>query len=117
MGIADVVILTAVAVVFALCVRTIYISNRNGCSGCDSRSVCTSRLTGRCRAADDMSYLCTNSYTDCKVAIEIPTGEQYGIVISKENTQLTKDINSALADLKSDGTLDGLETKWFGTTL
>lgn len=54
MGIADVVILTAVAVVFALCVRTIYISNRNGCSGCDSRSVCTSRLTGRCRAADDM---------------------------------------------------------------
>jgi len=64
-----------------------------------------------------MSYLCTNSYTDCKVAIEIPTGEQYGIVISKENTQLTKDINSALADLKSDGTLDGLETKWFGTTL
>jgi len=64
-----------------------------------------------------MSYLCTNSYTDCKVAIEIPTGEQYGIVISKENTQLTKDINSALADLKSDGTIDDLETKWFGTTL
>lgn len=54
MGVTDIVIITAVAVAFALCVRSIYISNRNGCSGCDSRSACTSRLTGRCRAADDM---------------------------------------------------------------
>ena len=64
-----------------------------------------------------MSYLCTNSYTDCKVAIEIPTGEQYGIVISKDNPGLTAAINEALSALKDDGTIDDLENKWFGTTL
>ena len=64
-----------------------------------------------------MSYLCTNSYTDCKVAIEIPTGEQYGIVISKDNPGLTAAINEALSALKDDGTIDDLEKKWFGTTL
>ena len=64
-----------------------------------------------------MSYLCKNSYTDCKVSLEIPTGEQYGIVVSKDNPGLTSAINQALSDLKSDGTMDTLETKWFGTTL
>ena len=64
-----------------------------------------------------MSYLCTNSYADCKVAIEIPTGEQYGIVISKDNPGLTAAINEALSALKDDGTIDDLEKKWFGTTL
>ncbi len=64
-----------------------------------------------------MSYLCNQSYTDLEVALQIPTGEQYGIVVSKDNAQLTKDINKALADLASDGTIDSLEEKWFGTTL
>ena len=64
-----------------------------------------------------MSYLCTNSYTDCEVAIEIPTGEQYGIVVSKQNTQLTKDINEALAAMATDGTMAKLQQKWFGAAL
>jgi len=54
MGITDIVIVVAVAVVFALCVRYLYTSNRNGCSSCGSKSTCASRLTGRCSAADDM---------------------------------------------------------------
>lgn len=64
-----------------------------------------------------VSYLCTNSYTDCKVTIEIPTGEQYGIVVSKDNPGLTAALNDALAEVQSDGTMDELETKWFGATL
>ena len=64
-----------------------------------------------------MKYLCSNSFTDCQVSIEIPTGEQYGIVISKDNPGLTAAINEALSALKDDGTIDDLEKKWFGTTL
>lgn len=62
-------------------------------------------------------YLVSNSYTDCKVIEEIPTGEQYGIVVSKDNPALTKAINEALADMEADGTMDSIEEKWFGTTL
>lgn len=64
-----------------------------------------------------MKYECTNSYTDLQVAIEIPTGEQYGIVVSKDNPGLTKAINGALSDMDSDGTMDKLETNWFGSAL
>ncbi len=64
-----------------------------------------------------MSYLCTNSFKDCEVSVEIPTGEQYAIVVSKDNPALTKAINKALAELESDGSLDELEIKWFGTTI
>ena len=63
------------------------------------------------------SYMCTKSYTDLTVAISIATGEQYGIVVSKKNTKLTKDLNAAIEEMKSDGSLDELEKKWFGTTL
>ena len=47
------------------------------------------------------------------MAIEIPTGEQYGIVVSKSNAGLTAAINEALAALKDDGTIESLEVKWF----
>ena len=55
-----------------------------------------------------MKYLCSNSFTDCQVAIEIPTGEQYGIAVSKDNPELTKKINEALKELTEDGTVDAL---------
>lgn len=64
-----------------------------------------------------LSYMCTKSYTDCQVTLQIPTGEQYGFAISKDNPGLTEAINDALAEMKSDGTMDSLEQKWFGTTL
>ncbi|MCI1666209.1 MAG: ABC transporter substrate-binding protein [Atopobiaceae bacterium] len=64
-----------------------------------------------------MKYLCNNSYTDLKVSIEIPTGEQYGIVVSKDNPGLTAALNTALQELKDDGTIDSLEEKWFGSTM
>ena len=64
-----------------------------------------------------VQYLVNNSFTDCQVSIEIPTGEQYGIVVSKDNPALTSAINDALAQLDEDGTLKDLKTKWFGSDL
>ena len=64
-----------------------------------------------------MKYLCSNSFTDCQVSIEIPTGEQYGIVVSKANAGLTEAINSALAELEDDGSIKELEIEWFGSEI
>jgi len=63
------------------------------------------------------SNLIAKSFTDLKVAEKIPTGEQYGIAVSKDNPGLTAAINDALAKIKSDGTMDSLETTWFGSTI
>lgn len=51
-----------------------------------------------------------------KLVDEIATGEQYGIAINKDNPELKKAIDSALADMKADGTLDKLKNKWLGTS-
>ena len=59
----------------------------------------------------------TNSFTDLEVAEEIPTGEQYGIVISKDNPNLTTAINDALAEMVADGTMADIKTKWFGSDI
>ena len=61
-------------------------------------------------------YLTEQSYKDLKVCVEVPTGEQYGIVVSKDNPGLTKAINEALAALQENGTMDEIKIKWFGTT-
>lgn len=63
-----------------------------------------------------MQYL-ANSYDNCQVSIEIPTGEQYGIVVSKDNPGLTQAIDDALAELEEEGTISELEQEWFGTEL
>lgn len=64
-----------------------------------------------------VSALCKDSYTDCEVVKEIPTGEQYGIVVSKDNPELTRALNQALQELVDDGTVAKLEEKWFGTEM
>lgn len=61
-------------------------------------------------------YLVKNSYKDLKICVEVPTGEQYGIVMSKDNEALQAAVNKSLANLESDGTMDELKEKWFGTT-
>jgi polar amino acid transport system substrate-binding protein len=45
---------------------------------------------------------------------QIPTGEQYGFGVSKDNPELKKAINDALAKVKSSGEYDTIYTKWFG---
>ena len=45
---------------------------------------------------------------------QIPTGEQYGFGVSKENPALLKAINDGLAKVKASGEYDTLYKKWFG---
>ena len=59
-------------------------------------------------------YYVKNAYTDAQVVQEIPTGEQYGIVVSKDNPGLTLALNDAITTLKSNGQYDELYQKWFG---
>ena len=55
----------------------------------------------------------STEYTDCKVLNVIPTGEQYGIIVSKDNAALADAMNKALADMKADGTYDKIAAQWF----
>lgn len=64
-----------------------------------------------------MVYLINTSYTDLAVGIEVPTGEQYGWAINKDNTGLTAAVNTALAALIEEGTVDELMEKWLGETI
>ena len=63
------------------------------------------------------SYMLSQSFSDLEIVKEIPTGEQYGIAVSKDNPELTQSVNKALEDMKSDGTMKEIETKWFGSEI
>ena len=63
------------------------------------------------------SNLISTSYSDLTIAKEIPTGEQYGIAVSKDNPALTEAINKVLTDMEKDGTMTALKTKWFGSNI
>jgi polar amino acid transport system substrate-binding protein len=45
---------------------------------------------------------------------QIPTGEQYGFAISKDNPELKAAINAALAKVKASGEYGAIYKKWFG---
>lgn len=57
----------------------------------------------------------SGEYNDCKILQVIPTGEQYGIAVNKDNPNLTAAINQALSDMESDGTMDQLKQQYIGT--
>ena len=59
-------------------------------------------------------YYVKDAYTDAEVVQEIPTGEQYGIVVSQDNPELTKALNEALKAIKENGNYDAVYQKWFG---
>ena len=63
------------------------------------------------------SYQIKNSFSDLQIIEQIPTGEQYGIAINKNNASLTAAVNKALADMASDGTMARIQTEWFGSAL
>lgn len=63
-----------------------------------------------------VQYYVNTAYTDMEVMAEIPTGEQYAIVVSKDNPALTAQLNEALAELKANGTYDEIYAKWFGAS-
>ena len=62
-------------------------------------------------------YQIKNSFKDLQIIEEIPTGEQYGIAVSKDNPGLTAAINEALAEMFSDGTMATIQVEWFGEEL
>ena len=47
-----------------------------------------------------------------KTTGDIFTDESYGVAVCKKNTELLEKINKALAEMKSDGSLQKLEEKW-----
>ena len=51
-------------------------------------------------------------YDDQEVIEEIPTGEQYGIAVSKENPALLAAVNDAIAELRANGTYDQIADQW-----
>ena len=59
--------------------------------------------------------LISKSYTDLKVLDAIAVGDNFGIVVSKDNPELTKALNKALQELKADGTIDALVEKWLAS--
>lgn len=64
-----------------------------------------------------IGYQTTASFTDCEIVLEIPTGEQYGIVVSEDNPGLTSAIDEVLLEMEEDGSLQALKTKWFGSAI
>lgn len=60
-----------------------------------------------------IQWMVSSSYHDVQIIKEIPTGEQYGIAVSKDNPELTKKFNEALKAIKDDGTYQKIYDKYF----
>ncbi|MDR3315687.1 MAG: transporter substrate-binding domain-containing protein [Coriobacteriales bacterium] len=54
-----------------------------------------------------------NTYTDAEIIEVIPTGEQYGFAVSKDNPELTAAVNWALGDIEKDGSFAPIFEKYF----
>lgn len=66
----------------------------------NANAVCTNKAV--------VEQMLKDAYTDAEVVKAVATGEEYAAVISKDNPALTAAVNKALAELKSDGTIDSL---------
>ena len=65
-----------------------------------ANAVCTNKAVVEAMLAD--------AYKDAKIVMAIATGEEYAIVVSKDNPALTTAINTALDKLTKDGTIEAL---------
>ena len=72
--------------------------------------------TGQIKAAvydDPVAQMhVSGEYNDCQVLETIATGEQYGIIVNKDNTKLTEDMNKAMKEMESDGTMTTIRQKY-----
>ncbi|KYZ77666.1 glutamine ABC transporter substrate-binding protein [Anaerosporomusa subterranea] len=59
-------------------------------------------------------YLAQGGAKDAKIIGEVLNSENYGIAVSKKNTELVTKINKALDDLKANGEYAKIYEKWFG---
>ena len=70
------------------------------------------KVDAACTNISVVGAMISDSYTDCAMVKKISSGEDYALVISKENPVLTQNINAALDELSKDGTIDTLLEKW-----
>lgn len=61
-----------------------------------------------CTNAAVVQKMLADAYQDATIVQSIATGEEYAMIISKDNPALTKAVNDALAELTADGTIDRL---------
>ena len=69
-----------------------------------ANAVCTNKAV--------VEKMIKDAYQDAEVVATSATGEEYAIVVSKDNPELTKALNEALKKLKENGTIDELTAKW-----
>lgn len=60
------------------------------------------------------AYCIATEYDDCSILEVVPTGSQYGIIVSSANVPLADAINDVLAEMIADGTVAKLQKEWFG---
>lgn len=65
-----------------------------------------------CTNAAVVNKMLADAYQDAVVVKSIATGEEYAMVIAKDNPALTKALNEAIAELEADGTLQRLIETW-----
>jgi len=59
------------------------------------------------------AFIVRNPERDAEIVQEIPTGEQYGIGVSKESSELLNALNDALASVTRSGEYARIYRKWF----
>ena len=59
-------------------------------------------------------YILKSGEKDVRALDELLTSEDYGLAINKNNEDLQKKVNDALASLKKSGEYDKIFAKWFG---
>ena len=69
-----------------------------------ANAVCTNKAV--------VEKMIKDAYQDAEVVATSATGEEYAIVVSKDNPELTMALNEALKKLKENGTIDELTAKW-----
>ena len=63
------------------------------------------------------SYLLSGTYSNLMVANHVHNAGQYCFVYPEGSATLRDDIDQVMQDLESEGYIDSLETKWFGSVL
>ncbi len=59
-------------------------------------------------------YLAKGGSKDAKLVGEVLNSEEYGVAVTKKNTELAGKINKALEDIKQNGEYAKIYEKWFG---
>ncbi len=73
----------------------------------------TGRIDGGVGEVAGFQYAMSKS-PGFKIAVRIPTGEHFAIMM-KKGSPLLQPVNDAISAMKQDGTLGAIHKKWFGT--